>query len=108
MGVGDWPAASAHHASVAVADAAQRVLFYTDGISEARDATGEFYPVGRAARLLGGADLDFALEQLYGDVLRHAGGELNDDSAALLLARGARCAQHHPTAEGSVVERANI
>ena len=63
-----------------------RMLFYTDGISEARDGAGQFYPVGRTAHLLGGPDVNDALGQLYGDVLRHAGGELHDDSAAHLLA----------------------
>ena len=64
-----------------------RMLLYTDGISEARDRTGTFYPVGRCAALLAGPDLDGALECLYADVLQHTGGDLNDDSAALLLAR---------------------
>ena len=31
-----------------------RMLFYTDGISEARDKAGTFYPVGRCATLLAG------------------------------------------------------
>jgi hypothetical protein len=31
-----------------------RMLLYTDGISEARDKTGAFYPVGHSASLLGG------------------------------------------------------
>ena len=35
-------------------------------------------------------DLDEALERLYADVLRHTGGELADDSAALLLTRAPR------------------
>jgi serine phosphatase RsbU (regulator of sigma subunit) len=67
-----------------------RLLLYTDGISEARDKAGDFYPVGRCATLLTGPDLDDALERLYADVLRHTGGPLNDDSAALLLAREPR------------------
>ncbi len=66
-----------------------RVLFYTDGISEARDRTGAFYqPVQRGApALAGGPDPDTALDLLYDDVLRHAGGHLQDDSAALLIIR---------------------
>jgi serine phosphatase RsbU (regulator of sigma subunit) len=67
-----------------------RMLFYTDGISEARDKAGVFYPVERRAALLGGADPDTSLDRLYGDVLRHAGGRLHDDSAALLIARQAQ------------------
>jgi serine phosphatase RsbU (regulator of sigma subunit) len=64
-----------------------RMLFYTDGISEARDKTGAFYPVDRCAGLLGGPDPDIALGRLYDDVLGHVGGHLRDDSAALLVVR---------------------
>ena len=64
-----------------------RMLFYTDGISEARDTSGAFYPVGRCGRLLSGPDPDAALGRLYDDVLDHVGGHLHDDSAALLVVR---------------------
>jgi serine phosphatase RsbU (regulator of sigma subunit) len=64
-----------------------RMLFYTDGISEARDKSGTFYPVARCAALLGGTDPDAALGRLYDDVLDHVGGHLHDDSAALLVVR---------------------
>lgn len=65
------------------------MLFYTDGISEARDRSGSFYqPVRRGARaLLAGPDPDTALDVLYVDVLGHVGGHLHDDSAALLIRR---------------------
>jgi serine phosphatase RsbU (regulator of sigma subunit) len=64
-----------------------RMLFYTDGISEARDKSGAFYPLERCGTLLGGPDPDATLDRLYDDVLGHAGGRLQDDSAALLVAR---------------------
>jgi serine phosphatase RsbU (regulator of sigma subunit) len=64
-----------------------RMLFYTDGISEARDRSGAFYPVGRCGALLGDPDPDVALSRLYDDVLGHVGGQLRDDSAALLVMR---------------------
>lgn len=64
-----------------------RMLFYTDGISEARDKSGAFYPLGRCEALLGGPDPDAALDRLYDDVLGHVGGRLHDDSAALFVAR---------------------
>lgn len=64
-----------------------RMLFYTDGISEARDRSGVFYPVGDCGVLLGGQDPDTAPGRLYDDVLSHVGGHLHDDSAALLIAR---------------------
>ena len=64
-----------------------RMLFYTDGISEARDKSGTFYPLGRRGALLGGLDPDAALGRLYNDVLGHVGGRLHDDSAALFIMR---------------------
>jgi serine phosphatase RsbU (regulator of sigma subunit) len=71
-----------------------RILFYTDGISEARDKSGAFYPVDRCGVLLDGPDPDAALDRLYDDVLRHADGPLHDDSAALLVVHSACAATH--------------
>jgi serine phosphatase RsbU (regulator of sigma subunit) len=67
------------------------MLFYTDGISEARDRAGLFYQlVGRGSDALQDArDPEAALDRLYADVLRHVGGHLHDDSAALLVSRQA-------------------
>jgi serine phosphatase RsbU (regulator of sigma subunit) len=64
-----------------------RILFYTDGISEARNQSGAFYQVDRCGPLLDGPDPAAALDLLYDDVLRHVGGHLQDDSAALFIAR---------------------
>ena len=64
-----------------------RMLFYTDGISEARDKSGAFYPMDRCGTLLAGPDPDAALGRLYDNVLGHVGGHLHDDSAALLVVR---------------------
>jgi serine phosphatase RsbU (regulator of sigma subunit) len=66
-----------------------RMLFYTDGISEARDSSGVFYQVEGCGALLGGSDPRLALDRLYDDVLRHVGGRLQDDSAALFVVRQA-------------------
>ena len=62
-----------------------RMLFYTDGISEARDKSGAFYPLDGCGALLGGPDPDAALDRLYDDVLSYVGGRLHDDSAALFV-----------------------
>jgi serine phosphatase RsbU (regulator of sigma subunit) len=63
----------------------ERVLFYTDGFSEARDKHGEFYPLELGAALLGGPDLDAALGRLHADVIRHVGHRLRDDAIALMV-----------------------
>lgn len=65
------------------------LLLYTDGVTEARDARGRFYPL--AERLQGlaapggdGAQPDL-LELVRADLLRHVGARPDDDVALLLL-----------------------
>ncbi|MEU9701390.1 PP2C family protein-serine/threonine phosphatase [Streptomyces sp. NPDC047981] len=70
-----------------------RLLFYTDGLSEARDGEGRFYPVGeRAAPLLTGGSPDEALARLRTDVATFTGTPPDDDSALLLLEFAGRSA----------------
>jgi Stage II sporulation protein E (SpoIIE) len=63
----------------------ERTLFYTDGISEARDKSGQFYPLQRCGPVLAGHDLDAALDRLGDEVIRHVGHRLQDDAAMLLI-----------------------
>lgn len=67
-----------------------QMLFYTDGVSEARDKTGTFYPLSRCGVLLGAGDPDAALARLQDDVTRYVGHALEDDAAMLLI----RVARH--------------
>jgi serine phosphatase RsbU (regulator of sigma subunit) len=69
--------------------AGDQMLFYTDGVSEARDKTGTFYPLSRCGVLLDAGDPDAALARLQDDVTRYVGHTLEDD-AAMLLIRSAR------------------
>lgn len=64
-----------------------QMLFYTDGISEARDERGEFYPLRQRGSSLAGLDPAPALDRLYGDILRYVGHEPNDDAVALMVCR---------------------
>ncbi|NUR87372.1 MAG: serine/threonine-protein phosphatase [Nonomuraea sp.] len=65
-----------------------RLLFFTDGVIEARDRAGTFYPLEERAHLLDGdADPQAALDTLRADLLEHVGGPLLDDAAMLLLVR---------------------
>jgi serine phosphatase RsbU (regulator of sigma subunit) len=66
-----------------------QLLLYTDGVSEARDERGDFYPLQERGALLAGQDPAPALEQLFGDILRHVGHELSDDCLALVVCRSA-------------------
>jgi serine phosphatase RsbU (regulator of sigma subunit) len=63
-----------------------RLLMYTDGLSEARDRDGEFLPLTPLASVLTGGPVDAALDALMDTVQAHVpGGQLGDDLAVLLL-----------------------
>jgi serine phosphatase RsbU (regulator of sigma subunit) len=64
-----------------------QMLIYTDGVVEARDGAGRFYPLADRCGLLNAADPERALEALRADVLRHVGGRITDDAAMLLVRR---------------------
>ncbi|AEW92625.1 MULTISPECIES: PP2C family protein-serine/threonine phosphatase [Streptomycetaceae] len=66
------------------------LLLYTDGVSEARDAGGRFYPLAERLAALPAADPDALLDALLADVDRHTGGRLADDVAVLALCRTGR------------------
>ncbi|MCM3660456.1 serine/threonine-protein phosphatase [Georgenia satyanarayanai] len=65
-----------------------RVLLYTDGITEARDSDGTFFGVPRLVALLeehGGTPAPETLRLVVRDVLAHQRGVLQDDATLLLL-----------------------
>lgn len=63
------------------------LLLYTDGVIEARDRSGTFYPL--AARLGGWTSYDPGelLQVLRADLLRHVDGRLADDVAVVAVRR---------------------
>ncbi|WP_318199866.1 PP2C family protein-serine/threonine phosphatase [Streptomyces sp. SCL15-4] len=72
------------------------LLLYTDGVVEARDAHGRFYPLAdRVARWTGDSP-QALLHHLRRDLLAHAGGRLGDDAALVALHRApAERRRHH-------------
>jgi serine phosphatase RsbU (regulator of sigma subunit) len=66
-----------------------QILFYTDGISEARDKSGAFYPLlSQCGPVLAGVgDPEAVLDLIGKQVVRHVGHTLTDDAAMLLVAR---------------------
>src|SRR5690606_32084779 len=80
-----------------------QLLLYTDGVTEARDAAREFYPLaeGLARHLCD--EPARTLAALHEELLHHVGGRLHDDAALLLLrkpvaATGSADAGAHPAA----------
>ncbi|WP_308249922.1 PP2C family protein-serine/threonine phosphatase [Sphaerisporangium fuscum] len=73
----------------------EQILLYTDGVIEARDHVGAFYPLADRANVLAGRDdPQAALDELRSDLLAHVGGPLGDDAAMLLVRRQARAAMN--------------
>ncbi|MGH3310156.1 MAG: PP2C family protein-serine/threonine phosphatase [Streptomyces sp.] len=63
------------------------LLLYTDGVIEARDSNGAFYPL--TERVMGWTDChpDAFLQRLRRDLLDHVGGQLGDDAAVIAIER---------------------
>lgn len=70
-----------------------RLLLYTDGVVEARDRSGAFYPLTERLPLHAAQAPAEVLRLVHEDVRRHAGRRLDDDAAMLLL-------QYEPVADG--------
>ncbi|UNO43480.1 SpoIIE family protein phosphatase [Streptomyces sp. MST-110588] len=64
-----------------------RMLLYTDGFIEARDGNGLFYPLAYRVREHATESLDSLVQCLRTDLLHHAGGDLEDDAALLVIER---------------------
>jgi sigma-B regulation protein RsbU (phosphoserine phosphatase) len=64
-----------------------RMLFYTDGLVEARDDRGEFFPLEDYAAELENGTVEEALDRLVAHLLAYAGHAMNDDMALVLAER---------------------
>jgi serine phosphatase RsbU (regulator of sigma subunit) len=80
-------AGPAGRAAVVEAGPGDRILFYTDGVSEARSRSGEFFPLAQSRAVREPGDPDHILDILSTEVLRHVGHALDDDAAMLLIRR---------------------
>ena len=78
----DGPAPEPHSVPFAPGD---QLLFYTDGVSEARDSSNRFYPLDERGDLFKEPDPDSALAAVRHDLADHVGAPPHDDAAMLLL-----------------------
>ncbi|MEU6773741.1 PP2C family protein-serine/threonine phosphatase [Streptomyces sp. NPDC046759] len=62
-----------------------RLLLYTDGVTETRDAEGAFYPLLERLRAWGPLPPRELLERLHDDLLAYSHTGLQDDTAALAV-----------------------
>jgi sigma-B regulation protein RsbU (phosphoserine phosphatase) len=79
LGMGSQPGLSEHPWP-----AGARILFYTDGLVEARDRHGEFFPLDDFAAELGHGTVEEALDQLVEHLLGWGGNRMADDLALVL------------------------
>lgn len=68
-------------------EAGDPVLFYTDGLVEARDIAGTFFPLTESVSIRGRPNPETLLEQLSAEVSRHASHQRHDDQALVLIWR---------------------
>ena len=64
-----------------------RLLFYTDGLVEARGTAGTFLQLEEHAAVLRDPSLDLSLDRLMERLMRHTGHRLNHDTALVLAER---------------------
>ncbi|MER6124288.1 PP2C family protein-serine/threonine phosphatase [Streptomyces sp. NPDC001795] len=77
--------------------AGDQMLLYTDGVTEARDRTGEFFPLPDWMRQHSPAPPPRELlDRLHRDLLHYSGGRIDDDIAALAVRCGYSWAQERP------------
>ena len=62
-----------------------RLVFFTDGLLEARDRAGRFFRLEDCLDTLRHPDLQAAVDGVFSRLLAHTGGKLDDDVALLLL-----------------------
>ncbi|MFI9722784.1 PP2C family protein-serine/threonine phosphatase [Streptomyces sp. NPDC052396] len=68
-------------------DTGDVLLLYTDGVTEARNRKGEFYPLTERVVPWAGQSPESLLHHLHRDLLAHAGGRLGDDAAIIAVQR---------------------
>ena len=76
-------------------DGSDMLLLYTDGVTEARNSAGVFYPLAERASRWATSTPEALIAHLRRDLIAYAGGRLGDD-AALLAVRRTRATKPGP------------
>ncbi|MEV8391726.1 MULTISPECIES: PP2C family protein-serine/threonine phosphatase [unclassified Streptomyces] len=86
LGLGDLRA-DEHRVDTYELAVGDRLLLYTDGVIEARDAAGRFYPLADRVARWTDRDLDEMVDAVRSDLLRHVGARPADDVAMVAVQR---------------------
>ncbi|BCK66596.1 hypothetical protein Srufu_005490 [Streptomyces libani subsp. rufus] len=87
IGLGGLPGAPDYEVETFPFEPGELLLLYTDGVSEARDDKGTFYPLAERAGAWSALSPQQVLQQLRTDLLAHTNGRLGDDAAAVAVRR---------------------
>ncbi|AZS75645.1 serine/threonine-protein phosphatase [Streptomyces lydicus] len=87
VGLGGLPGAPDYEVEGFPFEPGDLLLLYTDGVSEARDDKGTFYPLVERAAAWSDCSPRQVLRQLRTDLLAHTNGRLGDDAAAVAVRR---------------------
>jgi serine phosphatase RsbU (regulator of sigma subunit) len=89
LGMGDL-AADGHDYTVETFPFApgDRLVLYTDGVIEARNGSGTFYPLAERLASFDAADPPALAGRIRDDLLAYVGGRLPDDAAVVVAERG--------------------
>ncbi|MFE1312733.1 PP2C family protein-serine/threonine phosphatase [Streptomyces sp. NPDC058755] len=79
--------ATDHTLDVFSFEPADTLLLYTDGVVEARDARGRFYPLAERVARWTDDSPEALMHHVRRDLLAHVGGRLDDDAALIALYR---------------------
>ncbi|MFE6739615.1 PP2C family protein-serine/threonine phosphatase [Streptomyces tubercidicus] len=85
IGLGGLPGAPGYEVESFPFEPGDLLLLYTDGVSEARDDKGTFYPLVERAAAWSDCGPQQVLRQLRTDLLAHTNGRLGDDAAAVAV-----------------------
>ena len=84
LGLSDLAATSRTPFTIAF-EPGDEVLFYTDGVSEARNKAGAFFPLASCASAAAGHDPGALVDRLSDEIIRYVGHAPEDDMALLLV-----------------------
>jgi serine phosphatase RsbU (regulator of sigma subunit) len=86
LGLAELAAPPSHRAVIELGPG-EGILLYTDGVSEARNRAGGFFPLVRSQAFGGADDPEQVLAALSRELRQHVGHALDDDAAMLLIRR---------------------
>ncbi|GGU93214.1 hypothetical protein GCM10010211_70030 [Streptomyces albospinus] len=103
IGLGGLPGAPDYVVETFPFEPGDLLLLYTDGVTEARDGDGTFYPLAERAGAWSSGSPRQVLRRLREDLLKHTNGRLTDDAAAVAVLRSPapppRTGHHHRHAD---------